>query len=352
MSESSESTNWQQPEPGWPSPDVVFSNERAQKRKEQGLDICYDGRVDTNAWNELTLDQRKTYERGQYQEDYEAAIADFNAQIPLSPSVSGSSDDDDGCDVEDGSVTDRRAIQRWNRYRRDWSKEVPGKSALGSRVSFPFLRLPVEIRRIVYAVLVKRSGCIIQQDPNGSGKEPGGPIELRLAMASKQLFTEVMTSLFGENTIYLEPSHGLPILFDPKAASAPFWPMNSMKRIQLLFGFPGKEWSNFINAELEKLVIGLQQCEMAEIQIMAYSRKSFESYGLPESYDKDLDEAFDRVLARLEPLRGVKRLVFEDDLNAWPRSPGGSEYRSIGTKEYRERLQSLVTRSPVLQIDN
>ena len=71
-----------------------------------------------NAWHALTLDERKDYERGLRQDRYQLAINEFNANIPLSPSVSGESSSDS--DPDEGGVTDRRAIQRWNRYRRDY----------------------------------------------------------------------------------------------------------------------------------------------------------------------------------------------------------------------------------------
>ncbi|KAL8711722.1 MAG: hypothetical protein Q9220_003893 [cf. Caloplaca sp. 1 TL-2023] len=324
--------------------------------------MCSDGRVYTDAWDELTLDQRKIYERGQNQESYEAALEEYNAQIPLAPSVSRLSDDDeDEYDVEDGNYAYRRAIQRWNRYRQDHHKEPLEKSAQGSEGVFPFLRLPFDIRRMVYAVLFKRSRPIIQLDSNGSGKYPGAPIKLGLAVASKQLFAEVMTSLFADNVIYLDIvpnivpiwSFGLPILFDPKAASAPFWPLKGIKRIQLDVQYGQKEHSNCVYAELEKLVEVLQHCQMAEIEIRAYCRKSYEFEGLPEHHDRDLDESFDKVLARMEALRGVKRMIFEHDLgDGWGRGPGSEEYRIVGTKEYQERLQGLVTRPSSIANDS
>ncbi|KAL8833093.1 MAG: hypothetical protein Q9170_004502 [Blastenia crenularia] len=299
-------------------------------------------------WYGLTLEQRQHYMRGQRKARYELEMAEFNANIPLSPSVSGSSDDESDYEIEDGSVTDKRAIQRWNRYRRDYRKQGPVDDVPSSQEPFPFFRLPFDVRRMVYTLLVKRSRPVIQLEPDGSGKHPGGPVELRAAVASKQLFTEVMSTFFEENTLELEiipgGSIGLPVLFQSGAMSAGFWPMWSIKQIQLSISFGRKEESNFIRAELEKLSRGLQDCDLARMQITAYCRKNFELNGVDESVDRIFDEAFDKVLGQLETMRGVKELVFVEEMDEdWMRSPGSMELRSVGTKGYRERLQSLVT---------
>ena len=67
-----------------------------------------------SGWHALTLDEQKAYERGLRQDQYQAAICEFNANVPLTPSVLGESSSDS--EVEDGGVRDRRVIQRWNRY--------------------------------------------------------------------------------------------------------------------------------------------------------------------------------------------------------------------------------------------
>lgn len=66
----------------------------------------------------------KYYARGEFQEDFEVAIAKFNASVPLSPSVpeedSERSDDDvDDDEIMTVSLEERQSIQQWNRYRRD-----------------------------------------------------------------------------------------------------------------------------------------------------------------------------------------------------------------------------------------
>ncbi|KAI4125373.1 MAG: hypothetical protein LQ338_004296 [Usnochroma carphineum] len=296
-----------------------------------------------NAWHSLTLDERKFYERGKRQECYEAAIAEFNANIPLSPSVSGesSSDSDVEADYEDGGVRDRQAIQRWNRYRRDYRREPATNTPSGSSTSFPFLRLPFDIRRMVYTLVVNRSGPVIQMDADGSGKYPKGPIDLRLALASKQLFAEVMTTFFEDNVIELcihpDPTYGLSVLFDPKAVSAAYWPFKSIKRIELFISYNQVEQGNFVRAELEKLCNVLQHCSLAKLCITAWCQTSW--------FTRGLEQSFDELLARLETLRDVQEFDFNEDVDTcWSRGLGGNSTRFLGTKEYRERLRGIVTK--------
>ena len=92
----------------------------------------------------------------------------------------------------------------------------------------PFSRLPFDIRRMIYVLRVKQTRPVVQMEPDGSGKHPSGPIDLRLALASKQLFDEVCKTFFEENIIQLDimpgSAVGLPVLFDPGAKSAKVWP--------------------------------------------------------------------------------------------------------------------------------
>ena len=144
-------------------------------------------------------DERRYYERGQRQDHYQSALEEFNANIPLSPSISGESSGDD--EVAEGGVTDWRAIQRWNRYRRHYCAKSTTINDKASAASFQFLNLPFDIRRLIYVLLVKRTRPVIQMESDSSGKHPGGPIDLRIAVASTQLFTEVMATVFEQNTI-------------------------------------------------------------------------------------------------------------------------------------------------------
>lgn len=186
-----------------------------------------------NSWQALTFDERKDLERGLRQDRYRTAITKFNANIPLSPSVSGESSSDS--EPGEGTVKDRRAIQRWNRYRRDYRGKAGRYAGPSPMPCFPFLRLPFDIRRMVYVLLVKRTRRVVQMESNGSGKHQNGPIDLRLAFTNKELFAEVFKAFFEENVIQLDispgPGIGLPILFDPNAKSAEFWPFEGIKRV-------------------------------------------------------------------------------------------------------------------------
>lgn len=209
-----------------------------------------------NAWHALTYDQRRSYNYGPRENRYKAAMADFNANIPLSPSVSGESSNDS--DPDEVSVADRRAIQKWNRYSRDYHKKASDDDLPGLSAKFPFLRLPFKIRRMVYALIVSRHQSVIQMKPDGSGKHHNGPIDLRIALVSKQLFTAVMTTFFEDTIIELEilpnATKGLPILFNSNVTSAVYWPLQTIKSVNISISYFCTEESNFVRAELLKLV--------------------------------------------------------------------------------------------------
>ncbi|KAL8902074.1 MAG: hypothetical protein Q9207_004899 [Kuettlingeria erythrocarpa] len=130
---------------------------------------------------------------------------------------------------------------------------------------------------------------------DGSAKRhPGGPIDLRIAFASKKLFAEVMTTFFENNVIELnihpDATVGLPVLLDPKA-----------------------------------------------LLMTTYCFKGFDS----ESLEKSLDQA----LTCLETLSGVQELVFTDNLDEyWEQGLGTVQCLVLGTQEHRERLRSVMTK--------
>lgn len=86
--------------------------------------------------------------------------------------MSGQSSEDD--EVEDGGVTDRRAIQQWNRYRTDYRKRTSNDVEPEISTPFSFLQLPFDVRRIIYDLLIKRLRSVVQMAPDGCGKYPSG----------------------------------------------------------------------------------------------------------------------------------------------------------------------------------
>ena len=291
-----------------------------------------------NAWHALTFDERKFWGRGVRQDRYQAAIADFNANIPLSPSVSGDSSNE--FDPRDGGVIDRRAIQRWNRYRKDYRGKNPKFSGYIQRTPFPFLRLPFDIRRMVYVLFVKRANPVVQMEPDGSAKHPNGPVDLRIAFADKQLFNEVCKTFFEENIIRLDirPGAGigigLPVLFNPDVRSAAFWPLEGLKRVEIFISYNQTEHSNFVRAELTKLANVIQKCSLTQLHITTFCIK--------KRFRAVLDESLDHALAPLETVRGVQELCLTEDLDSRKRGPNSYSSRVVGTKEYRERLQGML----------
>ena len=292
-----------------------------------------------NAWHALTFDERNSWARGLRQHRYQAAIVKLNANIILSPSVSGESSS--GGEARDLGIIDRRAIQRWNRYRKDY-RWITGKDSEHIKTTpFPFLGLPFDIRRMVYILIVKRANPVIQMEPDALAKHPHGPIDLRIAFASGQLFNEVCKTFFEENIIRLDirPGSGvgvgLPIMFNPDVKSAAFWPLNDLKRVEVFISYSQSEHSNFVRADLTKLANTIQNCSLTQLCITAFCIK--------KHFRVDLDESFDQALAPLETVRGLQELSFTEDLDSRKRGPNSYSSRVAGTKEYRERLRGMLT---------
>ena len=291
-----------------------------------------------NAWHALTFDERKFWSRGVRQDRYQAAIAEFNANIPLSPSVSGDSSSE--FDPRDGGVIDRRAIQRWNRHMTDYRGKNGKVSEHIQMTPVPFLRLPFDIRRIVF---VKRACPVVQMEPDGSAKHPNGPVDLRIAFAGKQLFNEVCKTFFEENIVRLDirpgsgTGIGLPILFNPEVKSAALWPLEGLKRVEVFIPYSQNEYGNFVCVELTKYANIIQKCSLTQLQITAFCIK--------KRFRAGLDESFDQALAPLVTVRGVQDLCFTEDLDSRKRGPNSYSSRVVGTKEYRERLRGMLMRS-------
>lgn len=300
-----------------------------------------------NAWHSLDYDTRKFYDRGEHQDDFEAEIAKFISNVPLSPSVpEEDSDRSDDYFSDDELMTisqeERRAIQQWNRYRRDYKRREANDAAPSLGQPFPFRKLPFDVRRMFYVLLVKQIGPVTQLEPNGTGRHTSGPIDLRIAFTSKQLFTEVMKVFFEINTIdvHIHPSStiGLPILCNPKAVSAPYWPLENIKRINLYVSYHQTEHGNFVAAELKKFCNFFQNCSLTYMQITAFCGKSW--------FNEDLRKSFDKPLLCLEPLRGVQKVVFTEDLDGCGKSNvfiSNYHCHNIGTADCRKRLQQAMT---------
>ncbi|KAL9598710.1 MAG: hypothetical protein Q9219_004323 [cf. Caloplaca sp. 3 TL-2023] len=331
---------WLQPRPRDPTPFMAFCSERFRKRRDQGLEPN-SSTEDYNAWHSLTLDERKTYWHEKRQEDFEAAMAKFNDGIPLSPLIPGKRRSRDG-DGEIGGKVYKRSLQNWNRYRKDYRSASSNDTTSEITEPFPFLRLLPEIRRMVYTLTVKRKQPVLHLAADGSALHPGGPIDLRIALASKQLFTEVMATFFEINVIEVMihpyPSVGLPLLFYPTAVSAAYWPFEGLRRLDLCISFDKVEEGNFVRAELEKFCHVVQRCQLSRLRVKATCD--------PKWFRDGIDESFDQVLQSLERLRGVQELIFTTDLGMnEEEAQSHQSSRLVGTQEYRDRLRGIITQS-------
>ena len=125
-------------------------------------------------------------------------------------------------------------------------------------------------------------------------------------------------------------------LVNVSATSAVYWPFKSIKRIKIIISYDLIEYSKFVGTELTKLCAILRNCSLAQLRITAYR--------IPPMFTDEIHESFDKVLACLEPIRGVQKVVFADDVPEYlSLESGWSEL--VGTANDKERFQQIVAQS-------
>ena len=150
---------------------------------------------------------------------------DYNMRIPLSPSVTdrnsflGADSDDEFMNNERRFLNEynqyatrfsiRRAVQRWNRYRRDHPRACGGKLTPVPEQSFHLMGLSPEVRRLIFKFLfrgqlMQSQGVLLHMDDDNSAGVEGDqkePFDVRVFVVSRTIKQEAM-EVFFENNVF------------------------------------------------------------------------------------------------------------------------------------------------------
>lgn len=173
-------------------------------------------------WQQLAHAEQKIYEAlaKPFEDDYQKILADYNARVPLSPSLasrvsedSAPSDSEEDWDGDGAGYYERcdkqnirRGIQAWNRYRRDHPRAFgPVVTPIPDR-PFPFFQLPICIRLQVLGRLLKREKEVRQrpEDYKDDDDLDKVPVDTRLFAVSEQMRTEAEAVFFSTNTFRVD----------------------------------------------------------------------------------------------------------------------------------------------------
>lgn len=299
-------------------------------------------------WSELTPAERAPYEAQAAPDEarYLADLADYNARMPLSPSVH-SSDGDSEFDADEyweytsdrhQENEERRLKQIWNRYRRDHPKACGGALTPVPAQPFAFLRLPIELRHRIYGILLSHEVQVRQLEfgkPNDGAWEP---IDVRMFAVSKQMHAEAMAVFYQKNTFFVRcsdnwHSYNLPLFIREASGVEPTRPAERIQRIHVQLGLAKEVESLSVRPQLEHLCDILKNGkELLEIKITGLGSGS---------RDPELDRAFDQLLECFTVVRNVTKVVFTD-LQGQRLEPGSNYNPVVGTVEQARRVRSIM----------
>ena len=225
----------------------------------------------------LTLDEREQYAIEPI--DY----SDYNMRIPLSPTVTSRSFDYNDPDYDDDEIMKnerryindyddfptafsiRRAVQRWNRYRRDHPRACGGRLTPVPEQPFDLMGLSPEVRRLIFRYLFRgqllhSQGVIIHMGDDNSAGVDGDekePYDVRVFTVSKLIKQEAMQVFFEDNTFRVEVADDardcresedmqpLSVFLRPRID---FWPMESLRRFDIVMSLDDEDDLRYLSS--------------------------------------------------------------------------------------------------------
>lgn len=312
------------------------------------MQTAADTRNPYERWSELTPAARAPYEAQAAPDEarYLADLVDYNARMPLSPSVRSSDGDSEFDSDEYWEYTsdrhqeneERRLAQIWNRYRRDHPKACGGALTPVPAEPFAFLRLPIELRRRIYGMLLSRDVQVRQLEFGSANDGAWEPIDVRIFAVSKQMHAEAIAVFYEKNRFFVRcsdnwHSYKLPLFIREASGMEPPRPAERVQRIHVQLGLAKKVECVLVRPQLEHLCDILKKGnKLLEIKITGLGSGS---------RDPELDQAFDQLLECFTVIRGVTKVVFMDLQGQ--RLEHGSNYSPIvGTVEQARRVKSIM----------
>lgn len=343
-----QSRRWEPPEEKSTSPKILHSN--ACRRKEAK---CFwrrrnDSEAANTAWNGLSVDQRSHYAaQAKQNEVYNTAkLAKFNSRIPLAPSVvelqftitMGQPNA-----IEVGFQTRRVDLQNWNRYRFDHPRACGGAVTPVPETPFPFMKLPVELRREIFVhVLHQRLGTVCQLRPDGSADVLGGPIDVRVFAVSRAVFAEAVRVFYETNTFALTPrdrrywTH-IPLFVSQSTRDQAPRPTDSIKRMQVDLGMGQAESPPFVQVDggqehWERVCGFLKSCKnLRKIEIAVWCKDYV--YDIAGA---SVDQEIDKLFEMFRDIRSADEAMFSETMTTHPGMAFVSLYRT-------RRITAIIT---------
>lgn len=128
-----------------------------------------------------------------------AKLAKFNKLCSLSPSVDDLTSTWASLPVpdrEDWLLTGPRgiALQRWQKHNHDHPRACGGREMPVPELLFRIMRLPLELRQLIFSIVLRRSCPVLHFPPYRSADAVWGPVDVRLFAASRKGFAEAVKS--------------------------------------------------------------------------------------------------------------------------------------------------------------
>lgn len=293
-----------------------------------------------DAWRALPPDERAKYHAMSKPDLDQLATetAAFNARIPLSPSVPSEPGSDNSED--EGVLEERRGAQRWNRYRRDHPKACGGAFAPTPDKPFPFFRLPLELRRRIYGLVLGKRLLLRHEEADESADGVEGPIDVRLFAVSKMMQEEAMSFFFENHVFAIDVGDDgilgeLPLFARKDTQRRKAWPVEKIKRVEISVTILKSLQVPFLEPLLERVCDMLAGCtQLAEVRITPTC--PMRSHGAP------LDPDMDGLLDSFSCVKGVKNVIWTTDaMELWTRYEM-YDSRVVGTEEQRVRIGRIM----------
>lgn len=252
--------------------------------------------------------------------------AEYNRRVPLSPSVDGSPGPNTYRWRDQTSIN--RGAQKWNRYRRDHPKACGGPIAPIPDRPFPFLSLPIEIRREVIRFYLQRPREVTQMPDNCSANsDRQNPVDLRLLAVSRQMLSETEGLLYATNIIHVsfQRLDDLPLWVRKPCSAATF-----IRRVHIVMKTVHEDVIEDYKGSLRRVVSVLKLCASLALVKVTLWGLEWEKEG-PNPMMDDLLEC-------IKTLRGVRSVVFA----ASGRDLLGCHHNCEGSQAQRDQAAALM----------
>ena len=272
-------------------------------------------------------------------------MAVYNAHIPLPPSVHASDGESESegkySPLHRGRIAEnerRLSEQEWARYRLDHYKACGGTLNPGSTYAFDFLRLPVEIRYKIYELILKQQAPVKQ-----NSNDLRGPIDLRIFVVSRDVYTEAIEVFYKVNTfaVWIKEPDSLPLFVRKSSGTQTPRPTSLIRKMHIWIIFPWMTEDPPLLQQVKTLAAMLSRCKHLIDLHMTFAV----TYA---QHTPGLEQKFSELLECFTAVKRVRNVRFTDaaDLQRLDRMGTGGpywvQYGAVETKEEAERMKGIM----------